>query len=145
MAEGSNGFEPIDVSKRQYIESVVEPDMHTAISQLAKARKKMPLKCVKEARKVANNNIYYCGKSCVVLETEPETVRFSSIQVDKVCGISGLDKVPNSLDTLSKRIKVCSEERQELIKAHWLLNQKLATHVDSDTNLREREELGHHN
>ncbi|RUS85490.1 hypothetical protein EGW08_006766 [Elysia chlorotica] len=131
-------FDPVDVSKRQYIENVVEPDMHTAISQLAKARKKMPLKCVKQARKVANNNIYYCGKSCVVLETEQYPVRVDSSEVDKVFEINGVDEVPTNLNTLSKLITSYTEERQELVKAHRLLNQKLASSFESDNNIKNR-------
>ena len=57
----------MDVSKRKYIETVMEPDLDTAIIQLAQTRKKTPLRCVKEARKVANNNIYYCVRTVSVL------------------------------------------------------------------------------
>ncbi|GFR87584.1 hypothetical protein ElyMa_004227000 [Elysia marginata] len=131
MAEG---LEPVDVSKRQYIENVVEPDMYTAITELANTRKKIPLKCVKEARKEANNNIHYYGKACVGLETEPEAETLSASLGDNICEVSGVEEVPGGLDTLSKFIAACSEERQELQKAQRMMDQKLdsLSHSESD-------------
>ncbi|GFN97136.1 hypothetical protein PoB_002364200 [Plakobranchus ocellatus] len=116
----SLGFEPIDVAKKTRIEEVLEPDLDTAIVKLAKTRKQTPLRCIKEAREVANNNIYFYGKVCVV----PEGERKMSITTDHLDleDEENAEGIPTNLESFSKIITECIDERNELLKAQNLLN-----------------------